>query len=129
MIHTHYIQSVLVRLCIGSNLLCGPLSLQVSNQPRPNTYPCSNTLHCMHVISLSNISIITNFKQITNLNKILRETIFCAWRLVICCSFTNVRSLPVSLQSSANALFFFFKEMWTLQLPEILKLHVCPGKW
>jgi len=97
------------------------------------TCKTSYKIYTTYVISLSNISIKTNFIQITrfelkltHLYNTLRETTFCAWRHVICCStFTNVSLLFDHFQCHCTIVrqcFFLeiFLEMWTVQWKYVL---------
>ena len=67
--------------------------------------------------------------KMNTLYNTVRETTFCAWCHVICCStFTNVTLLFDHFQChcTISRQWLFSLEMWTVQLPEILK--VCPCK-
>ena len=69
--------------------------------------------------------------RLTNFCNTLRGTTFCKWRHIICCrSFINVILFDhcqcLSLYNR-HITPFFFLEMWTVQLLEILK--ICPWKW
>ena len=67
--------------------------------------------------------------KMNTLYNTVRETTFCAWCNVICCStFTNVTLLFDHFQChcTVSRQRLFILEMWTVQLPEILK--ACPCK-
>jgi hypothetical protein len=86
----------------------------------------------MYVISLSckKLKQITRIElKWTNVYNTLRETKSSAWRNAICChSFTKVTSLSGHSHCHHNpATTLYFLEMWSVPLPEILKL--CHWKW
>jgi hypothetical protein len=124
--------------------LCEPASLRVALEKICDTVSSHNRQdliqvlyqHIMYVISLSNISIKTNFKQITRVELIFticftillgklhfehRVTSFVA----VLSPMSNYCSITTSVTIQPDNAFK--KEMWTLQLPEILKL--CLWKW